>query len=106
MIQQSAQAVDDGEAQSQSVALPAPDRFDLIEFAEDVALLILRNTDSAVADVDAQAVSGAPAADDDTAGRCVTDRVGDKIEQDAFEQNGIAENTEPARQHAQVESLL
>ena len=54
MLEQGAQAFDDGEPEPQPVALVRIRRRDLIEFAENVALLILGNADAAVADLDAQ----------------------------------------------------
>ena len=57
-----------------------------VEFAEDVALLRLRNADAGVVDVDAQAGRLPAAADQHAAVRRVLDRVGDEILQQPAQQ--------------------
>ena len=106
VLQHGAQAFDDGQSQPQP-GLAAPlRRRNLVELAEDAALLIRRNADPAVAHIDAQRVPDAPAADDDPASRRVAHGVGDEVEQDLLEQDGIAADPRAACNHAQVQALV
>ncbi len=106
MSEELAQAVDDRESEAEpgaAIRLPAPE---LVELAENVPLLILRNAGSAIPYVDAQPIAAVAAADHNTAVRRVPHRVGYQVQHDSFEQNEIAAHPGAARYHPQAQPLL
>ena len=86
-----------------AIQLPTPD---LVEFAENVPLLILRNAGSAIPNVYAQPNAAAAAADHNSALRSVPHRVGYEVQHDSFEQNEIAAHPGTARCDPQAQPLL
>src|SRR4051794_17619590 len=83
VAEQAAQAVDDGQAEPQSGPLTGKRRVDLVELAEDAAMLALDDADAAVPHLDTHAVAAATAADDDATARGVAYGVRHEVEQDA-----------------------
>src|SRR5258706_12077163 len=106
MLEQPAQAIDDGKAESEAAAACAVGIAELAEFAEDILPLIVGNADAGVPHLDAQRLAAPPAADQDAAAIGITNGVGDEIEEDAPEQDAVALDPVPARQHPQAEPLL
>src|SRR5208282_2726798 len=83
------QATDDGEPEPQplgAVSLGIPK---LDEFLEDVGLLILRNADAGVPDLDRDRIPAPAAADQDTPAVGVARRIGDEVAEDAVDQRRI-----------------
>ena len=102
MLQHRAQALHDGKAQAQpDLAAPLRCR-NLVELAEDAALLIGRECRCRCRIHRCAACPHAPAADNDAASRCVAHGVGDQIEQDLLEQDRVAADPRAARHHAQA----
>src|SRR6185437_3565150 len=75
MIEQAAEAIDDGEPQAQSAAAIAIGVGDLVELVEDVLLLVLRNARPGVPDLDPKTIFAPSAADEHAALRGVAHRV-------------------------------
>src|SRR5215813_321350 len=98
MAEQIAQAIHDGETKSEAAMGTASSK--PVEFAEDVALLVLRNPRPAVPHLDIQRVAAPPAANHDGARSGVSHRIGNEIEHDPLQQDWIA-----ARPRAAVDEL-
>src|SRR5215475_4538817 len=88
MAEQIAQAIHDGETKAKSAMAIASGK--PVEFAEDVALLVLRNPGPAVPHFDIQRVAAPPAADHDGTRSGVSHRIGNEIEHDPLQQDRIA----------------
>src|SRR5215470_3506039 len=88
MVEQAAQAIDDGETEAQAAMGVAPRK--PIEFAENVPPLILWNSGTGVPYLDAHGFVVPAAADDHAADGGVANRIGDQIEQDTLQEDGIA----------------
>ena len=95
VVEHARDALDDREAEAQAArhlgALVEP-----LEFAEDHALLGLRNAEAGVVDVDPQLAARAPAADQHAALRRVLHRVGDQVLQQPAQQAAVGAHAERA----------
>src|SRR5215510_8985149 len=100
MCEELAQAVDDRESEAEPGTAIRP--CELIKFAENVPLLIVRNAGSTIPYVHAQSVAAVAAADHNTATLCVVDRVGHQVQHHPFEQNEIAAHPGAARYYRQA----
>src|SRR3712207_231272 len=97
MVEETAQAIDDRKPKAEAaVAIRLRSR-QLNELTEYGPLLVLRDSHSAVADIDAQPGAAAATADHHSTLRRVAHGVGDQVQQDAFEQNKVAANPGAAR---------
>ena len=101
-----AEPVDDGEAETEPAAAVRPRARQPVELAENAPPLVLGNAGAGIADVDAQLIAAAAAADHDAALFRVAHGVGDKVEQDALQQDRVARHPGVARDNAQAEPLL
>src|SRR5262245_28520332 len=106
MSKKPAQAVDNRETKSQpSHPFMARPR-QLYELAEDIALLILGNSNAAVPYFDVQQRTVVAAADYDASLVGVANRVRDQIEHDALEQDRIAFDPCTAAHHSEPQPFL
>src|SRR6202012_5777506 len=92
VIQQARQSVHDRESEAEPLARIAIDSFQLRELAENLAMLLHRNTMAAIPHLDPDGVAVAAAAEDDTTAVGVADCVGHQVAYDPLEQLRIAAN--------------
>src|SRR5258708_3280328 len=86
MFEEVAQALDDGEAEAAvAAAIGEP-----IEFAKNLAPVLLRDSRAGVPHFDAQGAAALPAADEHAARCRVTHRIRHEVGDDPSEQNRIA----------------
>src|SRR5215468_10154929 len=97
MIEQSAEALDNGEAETEASRVGSCGVGKPVEFAEYIAPLVVRDPGPTVRYFDAQCLAAAPAADDHAAGRGVAHGVGDEVEHDPFEEHWIAAHPRAVR---------
>ena len=90
MVEQPAKTVDDRQSQAKSSALTWRRRAHLVEFSEDVSILVFGEADAAVPHLYAHALPATAATDDDATMGCIPYCVRHKVEQDPLEQNGVA----------------
>ena len=81
MTQQLAEPLDDREPQSQTLGVFTRGIVDLMIFIEDQFQLCLGNSNSGVPDLDAHILAAMSAAQQNPAGICVFERVGEQIAQ-------------------------
>src|SRR6516164_7857852 len=106
MIQKPAQAVDDRESQTKAAAAVPLEHSELVELAEDIGSLVLRNADTAVPHFDAYDPSTTPAADHDTAPDGIQDGVGNQVHENPFEQDEVGVDEGAGRNDSQSQSLF
>src|SRR5262245_55845746 len=106
MVEKAAQAVDDGKPEPEATTAVSVGTGKPIELAEDAPPLILGDAHAAVADVEAQLSSVAPATNDDAPLVCIANGVGNQVEQDALKQDDVAADPGPARNSPQTQALL
>ena len=104
MAEKFAQALDDREAQAQTLAPLAGGVVHLMVFFEDRLQFRLRDADPGVPDLDAQFALASAAPDEHPAALGIFQRVRDQIADHLLEQTPIAPNGEAARDHAQREA--
>src|SRR5262249_7725709 len=106
MAKKSAQTLDDRETEAKSTVAMTVRAGELIELAEDVLLLIFRNSGPGVAHVDADVIAAMAAAHHHAALSGVAHGVRDQVQQDSFEQDCVAPHPSAARHDAQRQSLF
>src|SRR6266508_2557115 len=84
------QSIDDRQSQSQSLGAVAFRIAQLVKFAENLVLLVLRYSDAGVNHVDMDPTIARPAIHRDLALVGIPDRIADQVAQDGFEQHGGA----------------
>src|SRR5262245_47519050 len=100
MSEELAQAVDNRESEAEPATAIRP--CELVELAENVPLLIVRDAGSTIPYVYAQMVAPMAAADHNTATPRVAHRVGHQVQHYPFEQNEIAAHPGAARYYRQA----
>lgn len=106
MLQERGYAPHDGEPQAQAaVGIAAARGAYLVELLEDARLQRRGDADAGVDHIDRDVGPARPGADQDAPALGVADGVGHEIAHHTLEQRRIAADGEPARHHAQVESL-
>jgi hypothetical protein len=78
----------------------------LIKFREDIAVLILCDSNSCIQHFDVQTTVTMAAADDDIAALSVAHSVGHQIEQNSFQEDQVAADPGATRHHPQAQSLF
>src|SRR5262245_28801076 len=106
MAQETTKALDNGQSQAKAtsafvIRIRAP-----IELAEDIFLLLFGNSGTAIPDFDAQRRVSGTTANDDAAVGGVTDRVGDEVQQNPFQQDEVTAYRRPAWHDPQRQTLL
>ena len=95
MMEQGAQAIDDGKAEAKPATKPSAVMLRIataVELAEYLLTLVIRNAGPCIPDFNAQ-ISAAPAnADQNTSAGDVPDRIGHQIEKDLFEEQEVTAN--------------
>src|SRR5215831_20766609 len=104
MAEQSAQAVHDSEAEAETALGIASS--EAVEFAEDIAPLVVGNSRPAVPDFDMHHVTAPSATHDDAAGGGVADRIGYEIDDDSLQQDRVASHPGAARHQLERQPLL
>src|SRR5687767_13050220 len=106
MAEQPSEALDDRQSQAQTFAPVVLRIGELIELAEDVPALFLRNAGAAVDHIDAHFGAATAASHEHTAAWCVTNGIRNEILDDASEQDRVASQPYIRRRDAQLEALL
>src|SRR5262249_51227195 len=101
MIEQGAQALYNGEAETQADLIGFRGVGEPVEFAENLAPLVFRDAGPAVSYLNAQLCAPVTATDDDAAHVCIADRVRNKIEDVAPQQQRNAAHPRAARHQPQ-----
>src|SRR5258707_12989766 len=105
MTEESAQAVDDGEAEAKSFAV----MFGIaepIKLAEYLLALILRNSRPRIPDFDAQLFAPFAAADQNSPLRRIVHRIGHKIEQNLFQKHKVTADPCVTRDNPKVQARI
>ena len=89
MAEQGREPLDDGEAETKSLAAVPLDVADLIELLKDVRQAIRRDADTGVPDLDPQGLAASPAADEDLAMVGIADGVGHQILNNPLQQRRV-----------------
>src|ERR1700730_14950318 len=105
MTEQLGKPVDDGEAQTQSAARPAP-FLDLNALPENLPPLIRRNATAGIPHLDPHAISAPATANQDAAAIGIFDGIGNEIAENPAEQLRIASCRQTCRHDSEAETLL
>ena len=93
-LEQSGQALDDGQAQAQAFVLVRRERspaVDLVELVEDVRQTGLGDADAAVPDLQHELAAARAASHQHATVFAVADGVADQVAQDAFDEQAVSE---------------
>lgn len=106
VIEDSAQAIDDGEPQAQPLAPVALGVPELVELAKNGLVVFRSDTKTRIADCDGNVAALAPATDENGPLLRVADCIGDDVAQDATRHLGIALDTQARGDKTQFDALL
>src|SRR5262249_24651686 len=106
MVEQPAQPVNNGEPETEAGTTVVTWCAKAIEFAEDVLLLVLRNSRSGIPNLDMQIDAPLAATDEHAATASIAYRIRNQIENDALQQDEVAAHPRGVRNNAQRKSFF